>query len=428
MRPPDEVIRKVVAEWLRKADADFSLAEHLLSEGTVFSNAIVFNSQQAAEKYLKAFLSWHQIAFPKTHDLEELLDLAQTVDRGLAESLRDVIVLTPYGVELRYPGDRPDASSGEAREAVELARKVRDSVMKHPGIVISGTKPESKASKKKSKPKGSKPQHIDALPSPQSIEGLLAGLIPKGKPRRSALDKAQEIMYDAWEAPTRKRAVALAQRALAISGDCADAYALLAEETAVSPEQAIDLYRKGMEAGERALGKKAFKEDVGSFWGILETRPYMRARAGLARSLWLAGRREEAVGHYLDMLRLNPDDNQGIRDQLMPCLIEMGRVDEAENLFGQYPEDGMAVWMFSRALLNFRKHGASQAVDKSLKAALKENKLVPDYLLGRKKMPSRLPEFYGFGDDNEAVLYAYGNKAAWAATPGALEWLASKLK
>jgi HEPN domain-containing protein len=129
MTPPEDIKRKLVAEWLRKADSDMDLAEHLTDEGAAFANAIAFHCQQAAEKYLKAFLTSHQVAFPKTHDLEELLDLAETSDRNLAASLRDVIVLTPYGVELRYPGDRPDASLDEARKAVELARKVRSSVL-----------------------------------------------------------------------------------------------------------------------------------------------------------------------------------------------------------------------------------------------------------------------------------------------------------
>jgi len=262
----------------------------------------------------------------------------------------------------------------------------------------------------------------------RSMEGLLAGFSGMVRGKRTAVDEAQDIIYAAWEAPTRQRAVALARKALEVSPDCADAYNLLAEETAESLEEALDLYRKGVEAGERALGKKTFKEDVGHFWGLLETRPYMRARAGLAQCLWEAGQREEAVEHYWDMLRLNPNDNQGIRYLLMPCLIELGRDEDAEKLFKQYKEDGMAVWVYSRALLDFRKHGDSPAADRSLKEALEENPLVPHYLLGRKKIPRVLPDYYGFGDENEAVLYARGNRAAWKATPGALEWLAAKLK
>ena len=120
----------MVAGWLHEAHADLDLAEHLLSEGTGFLNAIAFHSQQAAEKYLKAILTSRQIEFPKTHELARLLKLIATVDAKLADALDDVIVLTPYGVALRYPGDRPDTTQDKARDAVELARKVRDAVTK----------------------------------------------------------------------------------------------------------------------------------------------------------------------------------------------------------------------------------------------------------------------------------------------------------
>lgn len=129
MKPPEQVKHRILLEWLRKADDDLTVAERLLSDEAAFQNAVTFHCQQAAEEYIKAFLVWHEIDFPKTHDLEELLDLAETSNRDFATSLRDVIVLTPYGVELRYPGDRPDATPDEAREAVDLARKVRDAVL-----------------------------------------------------------------------------------------------------------------------------------------------------------------------------------------------------------------------------------------------------------------------------------------------------------
>ena len=154
----------------------------------------------------------------------------------------------------------------------------------------------------------------------------------------------------------------------------------------------------------------------------------MRARARLAESLWEAGHRGEVVEHCWDLLRLNPRDNQGIRDLLMPCLIELGCDKDAEKLFKQFEKDGMAVWRYSRALLDFRKYGDSPTADKSLKAALRENKHVPSYLFGRKKIPRTLPGYYGFGDENEAVIYAHRNKAAWKATPGAMEWLAARAK
>jgi tetratricopeptide (TPR) repeat protein len=244
----------------------------------------------------------------------------------------------------------------------------------------------------------------------------------------NALREAQQIMHDAWQETSPKRRVALALKALLISQDCADAYVLLAEEKAESPEEILELYSMGVEAGERALGKRTFKEDVGYFWGLQSTRPYMRARAGLAQALWDAGRCEEAVEHFWDMLRLNSSDNQGIRYLLLPYLIELGRNEETERLLKQFKGDSMAVWKYSRALLDFRKKGDVLAARRSLKAALEANKFVPDYILGRKKIPRTMPELYGFGDEDEAVICARMSISIWKAAPGALEWLAARME
>ncbi|MBW1811771.1 MAG: hypothetical protein JRJ87_26520 [Deltaproteobacteria bacterium] len=290
------------------------------------------------------------------------------------------------------------------------------------------TAKKKKPAKKKPKKKNSGAAQPAALPPVRSIESHLAGIAGMGFQERSAVDEAQEIIYDAWEAPTRPRAVALARKALTVSADCADAYNLLAELTSKSLDQAIDLFRKGVAAGERALGNKTFKDDVGHFWGILETRPYMRARAGLAQNLWDAGQYEEAFEHYREMLRLNTNDNQGNRYLLMPRLLEKNRDEEAEKLYLQFEGDVMAIWTYSRVLLDFCKHGESAVANKSLKAALAGNEYVPAYLLGRKKMPRDLPDYHGFGDDNEAIICVHESKTAWKATPGAMEWLADKMR
>ena len=287
--------------------------------------------------------------------------------------------------------------------------------------------PKKSQAKQKTSRKRSGAKQDKSQPNIVIMDSIIMGTGGGRRSQRNTVEDAQDIMYQAWEAPTLKKAIALAKKALTVSPDCADAYNLLADYTAKSLEEAYNLYRQGVEAGERALGEKTFVEDVGYFWGILETRPYMRARAGLAKCLWKLGQREAAVEHYWDMLRLNPGDNQGIRDSLMLCLIILGRDKDAEKLFKQFKDDGMAMWLYSRTLLDFRKHGDNPKSDKSLKAALEENLHVPDYLLGRKKLPQNLPGYYGWGDDNEAVLYVHENLAAWKTTPESLEWLASKV-
>src|SRR3546814_19715015 len=82
-------------------------------------------------------------------------------------------------------------------------------------------------------------------------------------------------------------------------------------DLAGSQQDALALYRQGVEAGERALGDE-FEGLSGHFWGFLQTRPYMRARAGLAITLWRLGDQQAAIDHYRAMLILNPNDNPEI--------------------------------------------------------------------------------------------------------------------
>ena len=126
-----------------------------------------------------------------------------------------------------------------------------------------------------------------------------------GRSCREAIEKAQDAIYDAWERTTARSRVALARKALGITPLCADAYNLLVEE-ARSVEEARDLYARGVDAGELALRRKGFEEYAGHFSGFLETRPYMRGRAGPAGALLKLGDEDAAIGHYRDMLKLNP--------------------------------------------------------------------------------------------------------------------------
>ena len=129
MKPPEAALRELVLQWLEKAAADFDAAEQLCAQSGRFREIIAFHCQQAAERYLKALLVRHQIEFPKTHDIAKLLDRLAAVDPSIAESLRDADVLTPFGVEVRYPSEAPEVLAGGETEAIDVARRVKDAVM-----------------------------------------------------------------------------------------------------------------------------------------------------------------------------------------------------------------------------------------------------------------------------------------------------------
>jgi HEPN domain-containing protein len=129
MKPPEQVKLVLATQWLAKADQDIKAAAALLGAESPLLYPACFHAQQAAEKYLKALLTWQQIEFPKTHDIDQLLDLLQPSSSETAAALRQAAALTPYGVELRYPGEQSDPDIDEAERAVALAEVVRVAVL-----------------------------------------------------------------------------------------------------------------------------------------------------------------------------------------------------------------------------------------------------------------------------------------------------------
>lgn len=261
-----------------------------------------------------------------------------------------------------------------------------------------------------------------ALPDRRAMEGIMSAIT--GREAEDPVASAQNLMYEAWDHPSRRTRIDLAHKALAISPLCADAYVLLAEESAASSEQALEYFRKGVEAGEQALGPEGFKEYEGHFWGFLETRPYMRARAGLAATLNALGKVDAAISHYKEMLRLNPNDNQGVRYVLAGCLMKRGAMEALKELFKEYDEDGSALWLYSRALVAFREHGPGAAdADAFARSAISANRHVPAVLTGRKRAKPTKNGYLTVGGEDEAAHYVEEWGFDWLTTPGATDWL-----
>ena len=126
MRTHEQVKWDFVQQWLDKARKDLAASEVLLKEEFEDYENVGFHSQQAAEKFVKAFLVRHQIEFPKSHDMALLRQLVARIDPRLAEKLAIADSLTPYGVEFRYPGDLPSVSRTEGEKALRAAEQARE--------------------------------------------------------------------------------------------------------------------------------------------------------------------------------------------------------------------------------------------------------------------------------------------------------------
>src|SRR5262249_13273242 len=126
--------------------------------------------------------------------------------------------------------------------------------------------------------------------------------------------------------------------------------------------------------------------------------------------------------HLQEMLRLNPNDNQGVRYTLSGWLLGEDRNEDLVQLLEQYDEDS-ATWAYTKALVAFRRKGNTPEARALLKTARKANEHVPDYLLGLVPLPLHRPEAYSAGDRDEAILYAGIALSGWRSTPGAIAWL-----
>ena len=118
--------RDLALDLAKKADHDLRMAEIGLAHGAPL-DTVAFHVQQTAEKTLKALLASRAIEYPRTHDVEALLDLAAPLCPELGNYREPLLGLSSYAVEMRYDADL-DPSREEVEAALQAVRRLRDTV------------------------------------------------------------------------------------------------------------------------------------------------------------------------------------------------------------------------------------------------------------------------------------------------------------
>jgi tetratricopeptide (TPR) repeat protein len=236
-------------------------------------------------------------------------------------------------------------------------------------------------------------------------------------------NRADHMLAETDDLNDRDMLIEQAWETLNVSPYSVDAFNLLAGESRILNEK-IYFYQQGIRAGRMILGEPCIQGEPGHLWENIDTRPYMEAHKGYADSLREAERRELAIEAYEELLRLDPADYQGARYDLSACLLEDGRDDTMRLLMARYGDEKSCFISYDKALWTFRvTGGANERSNQMLAEALVANEHVPAFLLRERPIPFRPPSYYGFGDENEAAIYASNSRKAWEQTPGALEWL-----
>ncbi len=117
--------------WIEKAEHDLLAADLIVGGKEVPWDMVAFHAQQAAEKYLKAFLVLKDSQPPKIHDLPKLLRLCAAFAQEFAGFADDAEFLSPLAVFARYPGDPDEPSREDAARGVEIAKRIRECVKQH---------------------------------------------------------------------------------------------------------------------------------------------------------------------------------------------------------------------------------------------------------------------------------------------------------
>jgi HEPN domain-containing protein len=128
-------MKPITREWIGKAEGDWNAASLLFrARRKANYDATCFHAQQCAEKYLKARLEEASIAAGKTHDLARLLSLILPVEPSWKVLRQDLILLTDFAVDYRYPGS--SATKADAKDAVQRCRNVRLVIRRSFGLKV----------------------------------------------------------------------------------------------------------------------------------------------------------------------------------------------------------------------------------------------------------------------------------------------------
>jgi HEPN domain-containing protein len=113
---------------LEKAAQDEFVVDKLMADPSSPQEVIGFHLEQATEKLFKAALSFSQIPFPRTHQLQVLISLLRKHGKVIPEEFNGFLELAPFAVDFRYdmlPEEKRQEEQGNFADDRELVKKLR---------------------------------------------------------------------------------------------------------------------------------------------------------------------------------------------------------------------------------------------------------------------------------------------------------------
>ncbi|MCM1333986.1 MAG: hypothetical protein NC084_07330 [Bacteroides sp.] len=248
-------------------------------------------------------------------------------------------------------------------------------------------------------------------------------------------ETSDDFLELAESAFSQKQALKYAKKALELDPDNLSASVMVAEASSTTPEKLIEKYESLIKSAEKKLEANGYfsDENIGEFWMILETRPYMRLLDSYSDALIQCGRMRKAIAGYEKMLKLCKSDNLGARYRLMHLFAFFEDEKAALDLLAKYPEEESSSFLLPLSMLYYKLDDLREATG-YLRRLSEVNKDTVKFLNDAinddldKYYENTDPRGYHPSSIEEFLTQTEENTFLFVQTPSYFSWALRKLK
>lgn len=246
-------------------------------------------------------------------------------------------------------------------------------------------------------------------------------------------EQSDDLLFEAYEEPIKTKAIKLAKQALELNPNNIDAENFITKHETNTIKK-LKKYEETLNKEKVNLEKEDLfkKENIGIFWGLTETRPYMRTKHSYMLTLMELGRYTEAIKQGEELLELCESDNLGIRYLITGLYTVLEKFEDVEKIYNKYSDDSTFM-LFPLAIMYYKK-GDYKKCKKVLKEIMENNEYLLDYLIGRKKITKAKVDnieangTYSWGSESEAYFIAKDYKYLLGTVPTFMEFIEREIK
>lgn len=237
----------------------------------------------------------------------------------------------------------------------------------------------------------------------------------------TAEQEAQVLLYEAFEQLEHgyiDNAMSMLGKVDTMPCEMEDHYTLkglLADDASVRKkyfDKAVTIGRFSMMRLEK---QGHIRKETEEGWYVLEARPYLRALLHAGMQAVHDSRFVDAVSFFEEVLAWNPNDNQGVRDMLVPCCIITNRKKRAAELLEEYKAVHSGTWTANQYMYAIR-FGTKKDKEYWIEQLTQVNPYIAYPLINDTiSAPELVPNVYYFGEESEAAVYWEQTIEVWEA-------------